>query len=369
MIQVSRAGQAWAVVLLGVLALTEVMLRSHSTAAFSLTLVLALAMTAPVALSRTQPALAAVLIMSAGVITVLSGGLPPVAGLLALLLTLFLTGRHTPVRGLVIPALCAVAAAAIAFSVRPSLPAVGIGVLALAAGVTVRARESAAARQAAEQVMSDNLLEHVARGERARIARELHDVVAHHISLIALKADAVRLATHGMPAEGTTGLLSIADTARTALSEMRRLLGVLREDTGGEPPRQPQPGLQQLNELLDTARATSGGSARLIVQGHVRPLDAGLELTAYRIVQEALTNARRHAPAASVDVDLTYGQNALTVRIRDNGPGRQPGHPGGHGLTGMRERAAMLGGSLEAGPASPGGFLVKAILPISGEQR
>ncbi len=219
------------------------------------------------------------------------------------------------------------------------------------------------------------LMEHTARGERARIARELHDVVAHHISMIAVQAETARLTVAGMPTAGARQLSAIGDTARTALTEMRLLLGVLRTDADGDAAasagaaqRQPQPGLGQLNELLDDARAASGSGARLIVRGAPDTLDPGVELAAYRIVQEALTNARRHAPGAAVDVELHFADDAVRVRIRDNGPG--PGsarRAGGHGLLGMRERAAAVGGSLSAGAAAGGGFLVETVLPAKPE--
>jgi signal transduction histidine kinase len=192
-----------------------------------------------------------------------------------------------------------------------------------------------------------------------------------------------------MPAAGAQRLSAIGDTARAALTEMRRLLGVLREDTGDEvPARQPQPGLQELTKLLDEARDATGAGTRLIVHGWLAPLDPGVELAAYRIVQEALTNARRHAPGAAVDVELRYTDEVLHVRIRDNGPGppltsasRLTSPPrrtsrsrhtsaqasAGHGLTGMRERAAAVGGELCTGAAVGGGFLVEATLPAKAE--
>lgn len=231
----------------------------------------------------------------------------------------------------------------------------------------LRTRSAAAERNATQQVIAETLLEHAARGERARIARELHDVVAHHISMIAVQAEAARLTTPGMPTEGARRLLAIGDTARTALTEMRRLLGVLRDDAGTETTRAPQPGLHQLNELVDEARDSAHVSTRLIVHGHVVPLDPGIQLTAYRIVQEALTNARRHAPGSAVDVELDYAENALHVRIRDNGPGSLAGSVvAGHGLLGMRERAATVGGTLSAGAGPVDGFLVQAALPKAG---
>jgi signal transduction histidine kinase len=238
-------------------------------------------------------------------------------------------------------------------------------ILAAGLGVGSRARGQTAALTATRQAMADTLLEHAARGERARIARELHDVVAHHISMISVQAEIARLTTPGMPTEGAKRLAAIGDTARTALTEMQRLLDVLRSDAATEPTRQPQPGLDQLNELIDQARDAGGASTRLIVRGRVVSLDAGLELSAYRIIQEALTNARRHAPGAAVDVELLYTGDALHLRVRDNGPGPPDGDTAGHGLLGMRERAAMVGGTLSTGRARTGGFLVEATLPMA----
>jgi signal transduction histidine kinase len=247
-------------------------------------------------------------------------------------------------------------------------------------GVAVRARDEALVQRSARQDIAGTLLEHTARGERARIARELHDVVAHHISMVAVQAETARLTTPGMPPAGAERLRAIGDTARTALTEMRRLLGVLREEAQGElPERRPQSGLAQLNELLDEARAASGTAIRLILRGRSLPLDPVVQLAAYRIVQEALTNARRHAPGATVDVELHYERNLLVLRIRDNGPGPPLSPPsagpspspaadagaGGHGLAGMGERAAAVGGELRTGAVAGGGFLVEACLPTT----
>jgi signal transduction histidine kinase len=251
---------------------------------------------------------------------------------------------------------------------------------AAAAGITVRARREARIRTAAGEALADTLTEHTARGERARIARELHDVVAHHISMVAVQAETARLTTPGLPAAGAQRFTEIGNTARAGLTEMRRLLGVLRddaEDAGATVAgRHPQPGLPQLAELIDATREASGTAARLIVSGPVAEFDPGVELAAYRIVQEALTNARRHAPGAAVDVELRYQHDALHLRVRDNGPGpaRPPaagtparGPGGGHGLSGMRERALAVGGSLRTGAAPGGGFLVAADLPAKPE--
>jgi signal transduction histidine kinase len=238
------------------------------------------------------------------------------------------------------------------------------------AGSARRARAAALEHSTVRQVIDTSLREHSARGERARISRELHDVVAHHISMIAVQAETARLTTAGMPADGEQRLLAIGDTARSALTEMRRLLGVLREDTRDVPPaRLPQPGLDQLNDLIDTAREVSGVGTRLIVSGWPGPLDPGVELAAYRIVQEALSNARRHAPGSAVDVQLEFSPTAIHVRIRDNGPGLANDEPAGHGLLGMRERAAAVGGQFRIGSAAGGGLVVEAILPATTEVR
>jgi signal transduction histidine kinase len=257
-------------------------------------------------------------------------------------------------------------------------------VAAIARGAREENRSHSATRELAEGMLAD----HLARGERARIARELHDVVAHHISVIAVQAETARLTTPGLPAAGAERFAAIGDTARAGLTEMRRLLGVLREDaqaTAGRDPgtaepdapvpavpgpatsgpaadRHPQPGLAQLGALIDEARDASGSVVRLIVSGPVTRLDPGAELAAYRIVQEALTNARRHAPGAAVDVELRYDGDLLRLRIRDNGPG-PAARRAGHGLLGMRERAAAAGGSLRTGDAPGGGFRIEAQLP------
>jgi len=246
--------------------------------------------------------------------------------------------------------------------------AVLVPVTALAATARQASRE-AAENRAARQVIAETLVEHTARGERARIARELHDVVAHHISMIAVQAETARLTTPALPPAGAQRLLAIGDTARTALTEMRRLLGVLRvSDRQAGPELAPQPGLAQLAALLDEARDASGVGTRLILHGPPLALDPSIELAAYRIVQEALTNTRRHAPGAAVDVELLRADDCLHLRVRDNGPG-PPADPGrGHGLTGMRERAAAVGGELRTGPAAGGGFLVDAVLPVKMEE-
>ena len=206
--------------------------------------------------------------------------------------------------------------------------------------------------------------------ERQRIARELHDVVAHHMSVIAIQAEAAPYKTADPPPELVESFGEIRASALAGLTELRRVLGVLR--TGGQDTT-PQPGLADLDALLDSARS-GGVSVTVTCSGNPVTLPEGVDLSAYRIVQEALSNAMRHAPGSHV-------QAACGVPPRQPGArdpqrrraGRAPvlvpsgtrAAGGGHGLVGMRERATMLGGSLEAGPTGDGGFRVAAVLPVS----
>src|SRR5580704_6426574 len=359
--------------LLGVLAVAEVLLARAGLPSVPrqlALLLLSLATTLPLGLLWTRPAAAAVIISAASVLSLSAYAALTVAGLIAQLAVLYRLGRGG---SSVLAAGLATAFLVLALA-DPGRGGARIFTVLLAAlapvaawaGIARRARSEAQAHSTASQFMASTLLEHTARGERARISRDLHDVVAHHISMIAVQAETARVSTPGMPAAGARRLSAIGDTARAALTEMRRLLGVLREDAGADTPAlEPQPGLEHLNELLDAARDASVSGARLILSGAPATLDPGVELAAYRIIQEALTNARRHAPGAGVDVELRYTERALSVRIRDTGPGPAEHAPaGGHGLAGMRERAASVGGELRTGPATGGGFLVEATLPI-----
>ena len=398
-IAVSPHAPVVAGVLLGIAAMTEAIARGAGTgmSVISLVGVCALAASTTVPLAFLGPVAAAVTICAASVISLAAFQTLTVAGLAALLIALYRLGRSGAAGSggrrtgassgaaqflglaLAVPFLVlALAGGGRAGSEEGALVVLlaALAPAAALAGIAGRARSEALVHSQARQAVAGTLVEHTARGERARIARELHDVVAHHISMIAVQAETARLATPGMPAAGARRLLEIGDTARAGLTEMRRLLGVLREDAQAAGPgqqdadRRPQPGLRQLNELLDEARDASGTGTRLIVSGPAATLDPGVELAAYRIVQEALTNARRHAPGAAVDVELHFADDALSLRIRDNGPGppaAQPVAAGGHGLPGMRERAAAAGGEFRTGAAPGGGFLIEATLPAKAE--
>ncbi|MFI0715528.1 sensor histidine kinase [Streptomyces inhibens] len=208
--------------------------------------------------------------------------------------------------------------------------------------------------------------------ERARIARELHDVVAHNVSVMVVQADGAAYVLDAAPEQTRQALETISGTGRQALAEMRRLLGVLRtgeQAEGGE--YVPQPGVEQLTDLMDQVRG-AGLPVDFRVEGEPRPLPSSVELTAYRIVQEALTNTRKHGgPGVGATVRLSYKDDDLDLLVEDDGRGAQHelyeegGADGlGHGLIGMRERVGMVGGSLTAGPRPGGGFRVSAVLPL-----
>ncbi|ATE54246.1 sensor histidine kinase [Actinosynnema pretiosum] len=200
--------------------------------------------------------------------------------------------------------------------------------------------------------------------ERLRIARDLHDVVAHHVSVMGVQAGAARRVLGTDPELAGTALRTVEETARTAITELRGLLGVLRAD--GEPEtgdRPASPGLEQLSELVKHAEE-SGLETQFGVYGTPRPVPEAVALSAYRVVQEALTNTVKHSSARRVDVRLRYLENVVEVEVGDDGVGgKPPVDGGGFGLRGMAERVAVHGGKLEVGPKRGGGFRVRALLP------
>jgi signal transduction histidine kinase len=241
-----------------------------------------------------------------------------------------------------------------------SLPAVLIGTVA-SAGLGLYAgvrRESARERTAFEQRHEVLEAQRTVAEERVRIARELHDVVAHTLTLIIVQSEVMRTKLADEEPRASAG--AIAELGRDAMAELHRTLELLR---GGDElaERAPRPVLADLQQLADQGRG-GGLDVEVAVQGAVRPLPASLELCAYRIVQEALTNVRRHAGAAHATVCLRFGADALEVSVEDDGAGATA-QSAGHGLRGMRERATMLGGAVSAGPREEGGYRVSAILP------
>ena len=225
-------------------------------------------------------------------------------------------------------------------------------------GVFVRARRHEAAL-AARSAALERQAEQAVVAERARIARELHDIVAHHLSVVVLQAAGARAS--GRPADGA--LKKIERSGREALTEMRRLLAVLREPRD-EHGRYPQPGVGQLPALADSVRA-AGLTVDLVVDGDHGALPAAVDVSAYRIVQEALTNVLKHAGPAHAEVAVGCADGAVTIEVTDDGPGvTAAAGSGGQGLTGMRERVSIFGGELRAGPRPGGGYAVRARLPL-----
>ncbi|WP_443051281.1 sensor histidine kinase [Streptomyces sp. NBC_00190] len=223
---------------------------------------------------------------------------------------------------------------------------------------------TAAVEDRAAQLERANRIEaeQAAARERARIAREMHDILSHAVSLMIVQAEAGPVAVRRAPARAEAAFEVIAETGRDAMAQLRTMLGVLRTEEAA--PRAPQPGIGALPALLDRVRA-SGVRVSYERTGEVRELPAALEATVHRVVQEALTNVVKHAAASAVEVALEYGARALTVRVTDDGRGTGPSS-GGHGLIGIRERAAAHGGTAEAGPVPGGrGFSVRVVLVTS----
>ena len=245
------------------------------------------------------------------------------------------------------------------------LVATGMFVVPALAGQAVRRQSEQAERLRDLAERLDRERESNARlavlAERNRIARELHDVLAHSLSVMVVQADGGRHQV-GQDADAERRAFeSIEATGREALTESRRLLGVLRE-AGGQSPLDPQPGLANLDALVERTRA-AGLATEYIVEGERRELSPGLDLAAYRIVQEALTNSLRHSGAEHARVRVAFDRDAVELDLSDDGDGLGAGNGGGHGLTGMRERASLYGGKLDAGAAPGGGFRVHVRLP------
>jgi signal transduction histidine kinase len=247
-----------------------------------------------------------------------------------------------------------------------SWPVYLLGVMLLLVGAFLRTRrlyvaELRARAEGAEADREERIRAATA-DERARIARELHDAVAHAMSVMVMQAEAADELLDRDPARARIAIERVQRVGREGLGEMRRLLGVLRRDES--PALAPQPGVSSLQALADEVSAT-GLPVRLTVEGEPAALTAGVDISAYRIVQEALTNALKHAGASGVEVLLRYGES-LELEISDDGDGPSPPGENGHGLIGMRERVALYGGSFDAGRSPSGGFHVHATLPIDG---
>ena len=220
-------------------------------------------------------------------------------------------------------------------------------------------------REAREREAAEARAARAADDERARIARDLHDVVAHHVSVMTLQAEAARTTLPPGSRSADRALRRVADSGRSAMAELRRMLGILRASGETDGGLSPQPGIPQIADLVDDLRA-KGMRITLKVEGDSTPVPAGVALSAYRVVQEALTNVRKHAGTSSVAVDVNCTPEMVELRVVDDGRTRLAGNGRGHGLVGMQERVALVGGTLTAGPRDSGaGWQVEAKLPTA----
>jgi signal transduction histidine kinase len=339
-----------------------------------------LAMTIPVVFRRRNPVAAFSIAVAAGAVSVAVGHRPSGADL-AIPVLLYTLAAYRPRR---------VSLAGLAVCLAGSIVGVGVwtngldlyrkiavalvifcgtALVAWVLGDSMRYRRAYYAaleeRAARLEREADAQAQIATAAERARIARELHDVIAHHVSVMVVQADGAGYALDSNPERTRRALAAISSTGRQTLTEMRRLLGLLRSgDARTE--LTPQPGLGQLRELVEQARA-AGMSVSLTQQGVPHPLPEGAELAAYRVVQESLTNTRKHAGlAAAASITLRYDNDGLVVQVSDNGRGATAEGDGtGHGLAGMRERVEMYGGTVTAGPLPEGGYQVTAQIPAA----
>jgi signal transduction histidine kinase len=229
---------------------------------------------------------------------------------------------------------------------------------------TEQARELTERVEAAERERA-TAAERATAEERARIARELHDVVAHSVSVMVVQTSGVRRLLKDEQSREREALLSVEQIGRQALTEMRRMLGVMRSGEDAPAALAPQPGLQHLERLIAQVEE-AGLPVTLRVEGDRPDISPGVDLSAYRIVQEGLTNALKHAKGAHAEVVVRYIDSSVELEIADDGPGTPNGDGMGHGLVGMRERVALYGGTIESGPRAGGGFVLRAQLPVEG---
>lgn len=328
---------------------------------------LAIIHTLPVAVRRRATGIAFIVSAVAGLVYVASGFAMVGLGLATLVMVYTLAAevpRRRSLAGLIVVEVGMVAAIVIGDTGMQIDTIVGnVLILAVAwfIGDTTRRR-----RDANDQEKEQTALRAVAE-ERMRIARELHDVVAHSMSAVTVQAGMARLVIDEDPGLAKRSLESIERAGQEAMDEMRRLLHVLRSDNGSGASRAPTPRLSDLASLIDQARE-AGTSVDLAVSGIERALPPGIELAAYRVVQEALTNIRKHAPGSDAKVRIDYTPEAITVQVDSTLPPNAGAGPPGHGLAGMRERIALYEGELEAAPQSNGTFRVKARFPSNGDQ-
>jgi signal transduction histidine kinase len=365
-------------VVLAVLAVTQ-LVSDRPPGSPTLQTVSALAAVLPLAARRRAPLTVTLVVMSAVVVQVMAAGGEPAtfASFLAAMVCVYTLAREARpvpmVVGFVLVAGAVTTTALLQARTTPIhvfdavYPLVYFGI-AGGLGGFVRQRALRLSAVEGRATVLEGALEReaelAAAQERARIARELHDVVAHGLSLMVVQAEAAEEMLTRSPEAAAQPLRRVQDTGRQSLAEMRRLLGVLRSAGDEAASTAPQPSLNRLPDLVQEA-ADVGLTVTVDIEGQPAELPLGVELAAYRVVQEALTNTRRHAHARTARVRLSYSPEALRVEVTDDGTGIgvHP-NPAGHGLIGMRERAALYGGSLDAGPRADGGFRVVAVLPL-----
>ncbi|WP_393079907.1 sensor histidine kinase [Streptomyces sp. LN704] len=379
----------WAVVLLGISAvsLTNVNGAANHHGSLAASLPIALVLSLVVALRRRMPEKMLVLAAAMGLAQLVLDVevVPADFAMLVIIYTVAADGARWASRFALIGGLCAATLSQIRW---PQLDSGSLGNILIAAfqtvpfalawvlGDSVRTRRAYLAQLEERAARLEKEREAQAKvavaAERARIARELHDVVAHNVSVMVVQADGAAYVMDTAPEQARKALETISGTGRQALAEMRRLLGVLRTGEHQEVGEYvPQPDVEQLDDLIEQCR-TSGLPVDFKVEGTPRPLPSGVELTAYRIVQEALTNTRKHGgPNTGASVRLVYFDDGLGLLVEDDGKGaphelyEEGGADGqGHGLIGMRERVGMVGGTLDAGPRPGGGFRISALLPL-----
>jgi signal transduction histidine kinase len=379
----------WAVVLLGIsgVSLTNVNGAADQRGSLGAALPIAVVLSAVVALRRLMPEKMLVLAAVTGVAQVVLDVPPAPAdfAMLVIIYTVAADGARWASRLGLIGGLCAATVGQLRWPLKDQGPLGAVLIvifqtvpfaLAWVLGDSIRTRRAYLAQLEERAARLEKEREAQAKvavaAERARIARELHDVVAHNVSVMVVQADGAAYVMDTAPEQARKALETISGTGRQALAEMRRLLGVLRTGEHQESGEYvPQPDVEQLDDLIEQCR-TSGLPVDFKVEGTPRPLPSGVELTAYRIVQEALTNTRKHGgPNAGASVRLVYFDDGLGLLVEDDGKGaphelyEEGGADGqGHGLIGMRERVGMVGGTLDAGPRPGGGFRISVLLPL-----
>ncbi|MGW3916200.1 sensor histidine kinase [Streptomyces sp. NPDC005070] len=379
----------WAVALLGIslVSISNVNGAATGPSSTATALPIAVALSAVVALRRRMPEKMLVLAVAAGLAQLVLDvpSAPEDFAMLVIIYTVAANGARWASRLALVGGLCAGTLAQLRWPAHEVSGPGGVFIaifqtvpfaLAWVLGDSIRTRRAYLAQLEERAARLEKEREAQAKvavaAERARIARELHDVVAHNVSVMVVQADGAAYVMDTAPEQARKALETISGTGRQALAEMRRLLGVLRTGEHQEVGEYvPQPDVEQLDDLIEQCR-TSGLPVDFKVEGTPRPLPSGVELTAYRIVQEALTNTRKHGgPNTGASVRLVYFDDGLGLLVEDDGKGaphelyEEGGADGqGHGLIGMRERVGMVGGTLDAGPRPGGGFRISALLPL-----